>query len=165
MWPRLDGLGVRTPIKATQATSVTSHPRRHARRTPSSHHDHPTLTGPCVGALDDAVGLHGQVHERECAEEIRQHIPFWDDERIGDALSDRSVNPLLRSYLWSYPAGLDWFWHLTEPAVSGGYVFKFDWNVAEEPMIKCTGSSKTCWRYLEVVEPDPLQPQGPVKVG
>lgn len=50
----------------------------------------------------------------ECAAQIRQRIPFWDDARIGDALTDRSVNPLLRSYLWSYPAGLDWFWHLTQ---------------------------------------------------
>jgi hypothetical protein len=48
---------------------------------------------------------------------------------------------------------------LTPPAIEGGYIFKFDYFVAEEPLLTCTGPRSTCWRYLEVVEPDPLQPQ------
>jgi hypothetical protein len=48
---------------------------------------------------------------------------------------------------------------LAPPAVEGGYVLKFDWQVAEAPMLTCTGSTSSCWRYLEVVEPDPLQPE------
>jgi hypothetical protein len=44
----------------------------------------------------------------------RDHAPFWDDEAISDLLTDRSVNPLLRSYLWSYSAGVDWFVNLAE---------------------------------------------------
>jgi len=45
----------------------------------------------------------------ECAHHARKRVPFWTDDSIADALSDRSVDPQLRSYLWSYPAGLDWF--------------------------------------------------------
>lgn len=29
----------------------------------------------------------------------------------------------------------------TEPAISGGYIFKFDWRAAQEPMIECSGST------------------------
>jgi hypothetical protein len=47
---------------------------------------------------------------------------------------------------------------LAAPAVQGGYVFKFDKLVAEEPTLTCTGPTATCWNNLEVVEPDPLQP-------
>ena len=39
---------------------------------------------------------------------------FWSDEDVSDILADRAVNPLLRSYLWAYPAGLDWFVNLAE---------------------------------------------------
>jgi hypothetical protein len=49
-----------------------------------------------------------------CIAYAREHVPFWTNEDIGDALADRSVNPLLRSYLWSYPAGIDWFVSLAE---------------------------------------------------
>jgi hypothetical protein len=56
----------------------------------------------------------------------------------------------------------------TPPAVTGGYIFKFDQAAAEEPKLACTGSPTiavglgmsggggTCWIDLEVVEPDPL---------
>jgi hypothetical protein len=50
----------------------------------------------------------------ECAGYAKQHVPFWDDEDISDLLGDRSANPLLRSYLWAYPAGFDWFVNLAE---------------------------------------------------
>ena len=41
-------------------------------------------------------------------------MPFWSDEDVGDTLTDRSVNPQLRTYLWSYAAGIDWFVSLAE---------------------------------------------------
>ncbi|MGH3735016.1 MAG: hypothetical protein ACRDT6_05270 [Micromonosporaceae bacterium] len=55
----------------------------------------------------------------ECADHARDRIPWWTDDAIGDALTDRSADPLLRSYLWAYPAGQDWFTHLsnTDPEV------------------------------------------------
>lgn len=53
--------------------------------------------------------------------------------------------------------------------LSGGYIFKFDFAAAEEPIIECQGSEPlsgggfgmqgrggTCWNDLEVVDPDPL---------
>ena len=55
----------------------------------------------------------------DCAGHARQRVPFWEDDQIADALSDRGVNPQLRSYLWSYPAGINWFVCLAdqEPAL------------------------------------------------
>lgn len=43
----------------------------------------------------------------------------------------------------------------TLPAISGGYIWKFDWMAAEEPILPCTGPAATCWNYLELVDPDP----------
>ncbi|GAA2436536.1 CotH kinase family protein [Streptomyces macrosporus] len=50
---------------------------------------------------------------------------------------------------------------LTEPAVTGGYIFKFDAFAAQEPKLPCTGDARTCWRDLEVVEPsaEDLRPE------
>ncbi len=51
------------------------------------------------------------------------------------------------------------------PAISGGYIMKFDWAVAESPTLTCTGSpvagsgDGTCWDDLEVVDPSPLGPE------
>lgn len=55
------------------------------------------------------------------------------------------------------------------PALSGGYIFKFDQAATEPPTLTCTGSTPlsgglggggatagTCWRDLEVVDPAPL---------
>jgi hypothetical protein len=42
------------------------------------------------------------------------------------------------------------------PALSGGYIFKFEWRAAEEPLIACAGAQATCFRDLEVVDPNPL---------
>jgi hypothetical protein len=41
-------------------------------------------------------------------------VPWWTDEAIARELYDRSRDPQLRSYLWSYPAGIDWFVRLVE---------------------------------------------------
>ncbi|MEU4449083.1 CotH kinase family protein [Actinosynnema sp. NPDC050801] len=47
----------------------------------------------------------------------------------------------------------------TLPTIQGGYIFKFEWMAAEEPTLPCTGPTNTCWNYLEVVDPDPLNTQ------
>ena len=52
----------------------------------------------------------------QCAAHARERIPFWTDARLSDLLTDRGADPLLRSYLWSYPAGIDWFTHLADDA-------------------------------------------------
>ncbi|MCD5313414.1 hypothetical protein [Kineosporia babensis] len=52
----------------------------------------------------------------ECANHARARVPYWTDATISDTLTERSANPLLRSYLWSYPAGLDWWAALADSA-------------------------------------------------
>ncbi|NUT48202.1 MAG: spore coat protein CotH [Saccharothrix sp.] len=47
----------------------------------------------------------------------------------------------------------------TLPTIQGGYIFKFEWMAAEEPTLTCTGATATCWNYLEVADPDPLNQQ------
>jgi hypothetical protein len=63
-------------------------------------------------------------------------------------------------------------------AITGGYIFKFEWAASEEPTLACSGSMPlggggfgfpggggpggeggTCWTDLEVVDPEPLAPQ------
>ncbi|WP_372494933.1 CotH kinase family protein [Micromonospora salmantinae] len=48
---------------------------------------------------------------------------------------------------------------VTLPKIQGGYIWKFEWMAAEEPTLPCTGPAATCWNYLEVADPSPLQPQ------
>ncbi|WP_431920619.1 CotH kinase family protein [Micromonospora wenchangensis] len=48
---------------------------------------------------------------------------------------------------------------VTLPAITGGYILKFEWLTAEEPTLECQGRPATCWHYLEVVDPSPLQPE------
>jgi hypothetical protein len=59
------------------------------------------------------AGLHLAVNDgtpiADCVAWARDRVPFWSDEEIGNALTDRGVDPQLRSYLWAYPAGVDWF--------------------------------------------------------
>jgi hypothetical protein len=54
----------------------------------------------------------------ECADHARARAPFWSPAAIGDALSDRGKEPLLRTYLWAYPAGIDWWVNLADTADS-----------------------------------------------
>jgi hypothetical protein len=56
----------------------------------------------------------------DCVRHARARVPYWRDELIGDALTDAGTNPLLRSYLWSYPLGIDWFVRLAETAPDTG---------------------------------------------
>ena len=62
-------------------------------------------------------------------------------------------------------------------AITGGYIFKFEWAASEEPTLACTGSMPlggggfgfpggpggggggSCWTDLEVVDPEPLAPE------
>jgi hypothetical protein len=60
------------------------------------------------------LAINGGATVEQCARHARSRIPFWTDEDIAAALSDRGVNPQLRSYLWTYPAGIDWFVSLAE---------------------------------------------------
>ena len=62
------------------------------------------------------LAINGGVGVAECVRRAREWVPFWANDRIGDALADRGGDPLLRSYLWSYPAGIDWFSHLADSA-------------------------------------------------
>jgi hypothetical protein len=50
----------------------------------------------------------------DCIALAKMHAPFWTEDAIGDMLSDRGANPLLRTYLWAYPAGIDWFVRLAD---------------------------------------------------
>ncbi len=47
---------------------------------------------------------------------------------------------------------------VTLPDITGGYIFKFEWSAAEEPLVECTAADH-CWQDLEVVDPSPLQPE------
>jgi hypothetical protein len=45
------------------------------------------------------------------------------------------------------------------PAVAGGYIFKFEWQVtAVEQLLPCPATQANCWNWLDVVEPNPLAP-------
>jgi hypothetical protein len=50
----------------------------------------------------------------DCVKYAKAHVPYWRNEDIADALTDRGADPLLRSYLWAYPAGIDWFVNLAD---------------------------------------------------
>ena len=52
----------------------------------------------------------------DCARHARSRVPWWDDAAISDILTDRGADTQLRTYLWSYPAGIDWFTSLSETA-------------------------------------------------
>ncbi len=73
--------------------------------------------------LDHFLNLvRGQIHilvnsgttAADCRDLARRQVPWWTDEEIARELYDRSRNPQFRSYLWSYPAGIDWFVRLVE---------------------------------------------------
>lgn len=50
----------------------------------------------------------------DCRDLARRQIPWWTDEEILRECYDRSRNPQFKSYLWAYPAGIDWFIRLIE---------------------------------------------------
>jgi hypothetical protein len=61
-------------------------------------------------AINDGVAID------DCAAHARARVPWWSSDTIADALADRGTDPLLRSYLWAYPAGIDWFVALADHA-------------------------------------------------
>ena len=60
------------------------------------------------------IAINDSAPIADCIALAKSHVPFWSDRAIGDMLSDRGADPLLRSYLWSYPAGIDWFVRLAD---------------------------------------------------
>jgi len=73
--------------------------------------------------LDHFTNLvRGQIHVTlnrgstvaDCRDFARRHVPWWTDEEIAREFHDRSMNPQFKSYLWAYPAGMDWFIRLVE---------------------------------------------------
>lgn len=44
-----------------------------------------------------------------CREYAAARVLFWTDGDVASILRDRMLDPQLRSYLWAYPAGIDWF--------------------------------------------------------
>jgi len=52
----------------------------------------------------------------ECVEHARSRVPWWSNGQIAGMLADRSTDPLLRTYMWAYAAGIDWFVNLAETA-------------------------------------------------
>ena len=66
--------------------------------------------------------VRGQVHIRantgtsvaRCSAYAKARVPFWTDEEINGLIENQTANSLLRSYLWSYPAGMDWFVRLSD---------------------------------------------------
>jgi hypothetical protein len=60
------------------------------------------------------LAINSGVSADACAAHAVSRVPFWDDTQIADMLADRGADPLLRTYLWAYPAGFDWFMALAE---------------------------------------------------
>jgi hypothetical protein len=66
--------------------------------------------------------IRGQIHVLlnrggtivDCRDFARRQVPWWTDEEIAREFYDRSRNPQFKSYLWAYPAGMDWFIRLVE---------------------------------------------------
>lgn len=50
----------------------------------------------------------------ECADHARSRVPWRSNAQIAGMLADRSTDPLLRTYMWAYVAGIDWFANLAE---------------------------------------------------
>ena len=69
---------------------------------------------------NDIAELHLMINAgtsvADCAAHARRRIPWWTSNDIANELTDRSTDPFLRSYLWSYPAGIDWFTALADTA-------------------------------------------------
>jgi hypothetical protein len=60
------------------------------------------------------IALNQGASIAELADHARFRMPWTTEAAIADVLTDRGANPQLRSYLWAYPAGIDWFANLAE---------------------------------------------------
>jgi hypothetical protein len=48
----------------------------------------------------------------------------------------------------------------TLPAIQGGYIFKFEWQVTDiEQKLVCPSGQQNCWDWLEVEDPKPWAPE------
>ncbi|MEM7355115.1 MAG: hypothetical protein AAF657_30175 [Acidobacteriota bacterium] len=70
------------------------------------------------------IRINGGHTPAQCVEYARSMTPFVNGAALADSLADRANNVLLRSYLWSYASGMDWFVRLHEgqPRVTAGEV-------------------------------------------
>lgn len=59
-------------------------------------------------------GINAGGSASECWHEARSRVPFWTGNDVASLLRDRTLDPQLRTYLWAYPAGIDWFMNLHE---------------------------------------------------
>ncbi|MFB9833800.1 hypothetical protein [Actinoallomurus acaciae] len=50
----------------------------------------------------------------KCTDHARIRVPWWTNRQIAGMLTDRSADPLLRTYMWAYAAGIDWFTNLVD---------------------------------------------------
>jgi hypothetical protein len=50
----------------------------------------------------------------QCTDHARSRVPWWSNSQIAGTLADRSADPLLRTYMWAYAAGIDWFANLAD---------------------------------------------------
>ncbi|WP_280236350.1 hypothetical protein [Nocardia cyriacigeorgica] len=64
------------------------------------------------------LALNAGASVEDCARRARLRVPWWTDRYIADLLTDRSTNPQLRTYMWAYAAGSDWFVNLADSASS-----------------------------------------------
>ena len=55
------------------------------------------------------LAINSGASVEECARHARARAPYLTDAQISGFLADRGANPLLRSYLWAYPAGIEYF--------------------------------------------------------
>jgi hypothetical protein len=50
----------------------------------------------------------------DCTDHARSRVPWWSNTQVAGMLADRSTDPLLRTYMWAYSAGIDWFANLAD---------------------------------------------------
>ncbi|MBF6412638.1 hypothetical protein [Nocardia cyriacigeorgica] len=62
------------------------------------------------------LAINAGTSVEDCASRAQSRIPWWTDGYIADLLADRSTNPQLRTYMWAYAAGIDWFVNLADSA-------------------------------------------------
>lgn len=99
----LEGLATALPLFATPEDHLL------VARTRLAHYQHLVRA-----ELHRAINQGATVSD--CADHARARAPWMTSAEIADALADRSNDPLLRTYLWAYPAGTDWFVNLADHA-------------------------------------------------
>jgi hypothetical protein len=101
----LEGLATALPLFATPEDT------RLVARTRLVHYQH-LVRAELHRAINQGAGV------SDCVDHARARAPWMTAAEIADALADRGGDPLLRSYLWAYPAGTDWFVNLADHATA-----------------------------------------------